>query len=132
MTTLARVLDLAALPAEAIPASARAMARFSLFDWIVCGRAGVAEPLAVILRDMVAAEGGKATALLGLGNDRQRERGFARGFRAEHLDNPTAGETTDAQRAVNEKIPSRNDVHIDAAIIPQAYDGGFTEFFLNV
>ena len=58
MATLTRLLDLAALPAAEIPASARAMARFSLFDWMVCGRAGVGEPLAGILRDYVAAEGG--------------------------------------------------------------------------
>ena len=62
MTTLRHVLDLAALPVDAIPASARAMAGFSLFDWMVCGRAGVGEPCAVILRDMVAAEGGQPVA----------------------------------------------------------------------
>ena len=45
MTTLTRLLGLAALPAAEIPASARATARFSLFDWMVCGRAGVGEPL---------------------------------------------------------------------------------------
>ncbi|MBC7477026.1 MAG: MmgE/PrpD family protein [Pseudorhodobacter sp.] len=62
MTTLSRLLDLAALPAAQIPASARAMARFSLFDWMVCGRAGSAEPLAGILRDYVQAEGGRPVA----------------------------------------------------------------------
>ena len=62
MTTLSRMLDLAALPAAEIPASARAMARFSLFDWMVCGRAGVGEPLSAILRRYVAAEGGRPIA----------------------------------------------------------------------
>ena len=62
MTTLARLLDLAAVPAAEIPASARQMARFSLFDWMVCGRAGVGEPLAGILRRYVAAEGGHPIA----------------------------------------------------------------------
>ena len=62
MTDLAQILDLAALPSEEIPASARSMARFSLFDWLVCGRAGVAEPLAVILRAYVGAEGGQPVA----------------------------------------------------------------------
>ena len=62
MTVLAQILDLAALPAADIPATARSMARFSLFDWLVCGRAGVAEPLAVILRDYVGAEGGRPVA----------------------------------------------------------------------
>lgn len=62
MTAIDHVLDLAALPAGSIPASARQMARFSLFDWMVCGTAGVGEPLAGILRDLVAAEGGRPVA----------------------------------------------------------------------
>ena len=62
MTTLRHVLDLAALPVDAIPASARAMARFSLFDWIVCGRAGIGEPCAAILLGLVAQEGGTPAA----------------------------------------------------------------------
>ena len=62
MTTLSRLLDLAALPAGDIPDSARTMARFSLFDWMVCGRAGAGEPLAGILRAYVLAEGGRPVA----------------------------------------------------------------------
>lgn len=62
MTVLGAILDLAAFPAGDIPASARSMARFSLFDWLVCGRAGVEEPLAVMLRNYVAAEGGRPVA----------------------------------------------------------------------
>jgi 2-methylcitrate dehydratase PrpD len=68
MTVLGATLDLAAFPAGDIPASARSMARFSLFDWLVCGRAGVAEPLALILRDYVGAEGGRPVASLFGGN----------------------------------------------------------------
>ena len=62
MTSLDRLLDLAALPAAQIPASARRMAQFSLFDWMVCGLAGTGEPLAVILRDLIAGEGGRPEA----------------------------------------------------------------------
>ena len=62
MSVLDDLLDLAAMPATDIPASARQMARFSLFDWLVCGRAGVAEPLALILRGYVGAEGGLPVA----------------------------------------------------------------------
>ncbi len=62
MTTLDHVLDLAALPAAEIPASARRIARFSLYDWMVCGLAGVAEPLAVRLRQVIGAEGGHPVA----------------------------------------------------------------------
>ena len=68
MTVLGATLDLAAFPAGDIPASARSMARFSLFDWLVCGRAGVAEPLALILRDYVGAEGGRPVASVFGGN----------------------------------------------------------------
>ncbi|MEY4696009.1 MAG: hypothetical protein RIT14_437 [Pseudomonadota bacterium] len=62
MSLLSRILDLALMPERDLPAEARVSARFSLFDWMVCGRAGVAEPLAVILRRMVEAEGGRALA----------------------------------------------------------------------
>ena len=68
MMVLGAILDLAAFPAGDIPASARSMARFSLFDWLVCGRAGVAEPLALILRDYVGAEGGRPVASVFGGN----------------------------------------------------------------
>lgn len=60
--TLSHLLDLAALPASEIPASARQMARFSLFDWMVCGKAGVGEPLSRILRSYVGEEGGRPVA----------------------------------------------------------------------
>lgn len=62
MTTIDQVLDLAALPATALPAAARQMARFSLFDWMVCGLAGVNEPLALRLRAVIGAEGGHPVA----------------------------------------------------------------------
>jgi 2-methylcitrate dehydratase PrpD len=62
MTTIDQVLDLAALPAAAIPPAARQIARFSLFDWMVCGVAGVNEPLALRLRAVIGAEGGHPIA----------------------------------------------------------------------
>jgi 2-methylcitrate dehydratase PrpD len=62
MTAIDRILTLAALPAAELPAPSRAMARLSLFDWMVCGRAGAGEPLAGILREMIAAEGGRPVA----------------------------------------------------------------------
>jgi 2-methylcitrate dehydratase PrpD len=60
--SLDALLDLAALPASAIPDSARAMARLSLFDGFAVARAGVGEPVAKIVRDLVAEEGGKPAA----------------------------------------------------------------------
>ena len=62
MTAIEHILDLAELPASDIPDSARSMARFSLFDWMVCGQAGVGEPLAKILRSVIADEGGRPVA----------------------------------------------------------------------
>lgn len=62
MTTLDHVLDLAALPQAAIPSAARQIARFSLYDWMICGAAGVAEPLAIRLRAAIGAEGGHPMA----------------------------------------------------------------------
>jgi 2-methylcitrate dehydratase PrpD len=62
MTPIDHILALAALPASEIPAHSRAMARLSLFDWMVCGRAGAGEPLARILREMIAEDGGAPVA----------------------------------------------------------------------
>jgi 2-methylcitrate dehydratase PrpD len=62
MSAIDHLLDLAALPEAQLPASARRIALFSLFDWMTCGRAGIGEPLAAILRDVIASEGGHAVA----------------------------------------------------------------------
>ena len=62
--TLHRMVALAGVEAAALPPRALAMARFSLFDWMVCARAGVAEPAARIVREMVLAEGGRPEATL--------------------------------------------------------------------
>ncbi len=60
--TLDALLDLAARPEAAIPESARAIARFSLFDGFAVARAGASEPVARIVRDLVADEGGRPVA----------------------------------------------------------------------
>ena len=60
--TMNALLDLTAIPAEAIPLGARAMARLSLFDWLTVGLAGVDQPVARVIRDFVADEGGKPSA----------------------------------------------------------------------
>ena len=87
MTTLKRVLDLAALPGGAIPAHARAMARFSLYDWMVCGRAGVDEPLSLALRQYLAAEGGHPVAsVIGGGAMPARAAALANGATSHALD----------------------------------------------
>ena len=60
--TLNGLLDIAAIPSEAMPASARAMARLSLYDWFAVARAGENEPIARIVRGLVADEGGQEAA----------------------------------------------------------------------
>ncbi|MFW2542486.1 MmgE/PrpD family protein [Primorskyibacter sp. 2E107] len=62
MRVMEHLLDLAGMPGAEIPVGARQMARTSLFDWLVCGRAGQAEPLARILQEMATREGGAAQA----------------------------------------------------------------------
>jgi 2-methylcitrate dehydratase PrpD len=60
--TLSGLLDIAAISSESIPASARAMARLSLYDWFAVTLAGENEPVAKIVRALVAGEGGKEAA----------------------------------------------------------------------
>ncbi|WP_157961546.1 MmgE/PrpD family protein [Acuticoccus kandeliae] len=60
--SMRHAVAIAAIPAGDIPETARQMARFSLFDWLVCGRAGASEPVAGIVRDMIEEEGGKPVA----------------------------------------------------------------------
>lgn len=67
---LSHLLDLAALDSAAIPASARMMARFSLFDWITVARAGSEEPLSRIIRDFVCDEGGRPVATITGGSEK--------------------------------------------------------------
>ncbi|MFN5826925.1 MAG: MmgE/PrpD family protein, partial [Rhodobacterales bacterium] len=62
MSTLDILLALAARPD--LPDDARAMARLSLFDWMVCGLAGVDEPVAQALRACLGGEGGTPVATL--------------------------------------------------------------------
>jgi 2-methylcitrate dehydratase PrpD len=87
MTMLDHVLDLAALPASAISPVARQTARFSLYDWMVCGKAGVAEPLAIRLRDVIGAEGGHPVAsVLGGGAMPARAAALVNGATSHALD----------------------------------------------
>ena len=55
---LPHILDLATLDADRMPQDARKMARLSLFDWMVVSLDGADQPLADIIRNFVAKEGG--------------------------------------------------------------------------
>jgi 2-methylcitrate dehydratase PrpD len=65
--TMDGLLDLASLRTDAMPSPAREMARLSLFDWFAVARAGAQEPVARIIRGLVADEAGKpAASVIGL------------------------------------------------------------------
>ncbi|MBV9290634.1 MAG: MmgE/PrpD family protein [Hyphomicrobiales bacterium] len=86
--TLNNLLDLAAIPAAAIPASARAAARLSLYDWFAVALAGENEPVAQIVRGLVADEGGQEAASV-VGLDRKvpaRAAALANGAASHALD----------------------------------------------
>lgn len=56
------LIQLAALDSSALPDSSLRMARFSLFDWLICGRAGIDEPVSTHLRALADHEGGNGVA----------------------------------------------------------------------
>lgn len=87
MSGLDALLDLAALPEADIPQPSLAIARLSLMDWIACGRAGLAEPIAGILRGLAETEGGtEQAALLGGGRVPARMAALVNGTISHALD----------------------------------------------
>src|SRR5262249_44839178 len=85
--SMEHLIALAALPATGIPASARQMARCSLFDWMVVARAGRDQPLATIIRGYVSEEGGRAQAsLVGGGGAPARSAALVNGTISHALD----------------------------------------------
>ncbi len=56
------LIDFAAQPADQLTDTVVRLAELSLLDWIVCGRAGVDEPVAQKLNQFVAQEGGMEIA----------------------------------------------------------------------
>jgi len=64
MSGLDPLLDPAAFPDHAVPEASRSIAHLSLMDWMTCARAGVAEPVAVILRGLASSAGGAPQAAL--------------------------------------------------------------------
>ena len=59
---LPQILDLAAVEKSALYGTALATAKLSFYDWLVVSCAGSTEPLAHIMRDFIASEGGAAVA----------------------------------------------------------------------
>ena len=62
MSSIEHLISLAAMPAKSIPASARRYATLSLFDWIMCGRAGAQQDLSKIIRNYILEDAGRKSA----------------------------------------------------------------------
>ncbi len=62
MSQIDDLIEFSLSPASAISQRARALAELSFLDWIVCGLAGIQEPLAQKLRRFADHEGGAAQA----------------------------------------------------------------------
>lgn len=58
------LIALAATPSGALPSAAMVRARYSMLDWLVCGRAALAEPITAKLRQFALAEAGAQQATL--------------------------------------------------------------------
>ena len=56
-SSMEQLLALSAMPSSAMSDAARQLAAFSLFDWLVCARAGADQELSRIMRDFVREEG---------------------------------------------------------------------------
>jgi 2-methylcitrate dehydratase PrpD len=62
MSSIDHLIALASVPATLIPASARHYATLSMFDWIMCGRAGAQQDLSKIIRKFILEEAGRKSA----------------------------------------------------------------------
>jgi 2-methylcitrate dehydratase PrpD len=62
MSSIEHLISLAAVPAKSLPASARHYATLSLFDWIICGRAGAQQDLSKIVRTYILEDAGRKSA----------------------------------------------------------------------
>ena len=60
--SMEQLLAVSAMPSSSMSNTARQLAAFSLFDWLVCARAGEDQELSRIMRDFVREEGGKPVA----------------------------------------------------------------------
>ncbi|MEQ1941560.1 MmgE/PrpD family protein [Mesorhizobium sp. VNQ89] len=62
MLLIDRVIELARLPSDRLPARAMGLARFSLLDWMACGIAATDEPVAAKLRLLAEQEAGNGVS----------------------------------------------------------------------
>lgn len=81
------LLDLSITERASLPAKSLQMAQFSLFDWLICGRAGINEPVATHLRALAADElGAGAASVFGAGLAPARMAALVNGATSHALD----------------------------------------------
>lgn len=81
------IISLCHLETPALPAPAMRMARLSLADWLVCGWAGIDEPLAHKLREFAVQEqGAQAATIFGAGRAPARMAALVNGATSHALD----------------------------------------------
>ena len=74
-----------------------------------------------------------ATGLLGVGDDRERERGLARGFRPVDLDDATARHATHAQGDIEPDGAGGDGLDVGRGVaLAQGHDGALTELLLDL
>jgi 2-methylcitrate dehydratase PrpD len=56
-SSMEQLLAVSAMPSSSMSDAARQLATFSLFDWLICARAGADQELSCIMRDFVREEG---------------------------------------------------------------------------
>ena len=122
------IIAFAAMPGAAIPDSARHIMRLSLLDWCAVAIAGQDEPVARIVREMIADEGGRAEATI-LGSAQKapaRAAALANGAASHaldyddthfaHIGHPSVG-IIPAALAIAEKTGATSGDFLDAALI---------------
>jgi hypothetical protein len=78
-------------------------------------------------------EGAGAALLLHLGDDLQRQRGLARGFRAVDFDHAAARQAAHAQRDVQAQRAGGDDLDVlDRLAFAQAHDGALAELLFDL
>src|SRR3954471_23364376 len=74
----------------------------------------------------------EAATLLRLRNYRQGQRRLPRRFRSVNLDNTAARKAPDAQRAINQNIPCRNNLDVDDLVVAETHDGAVAIVFCDL
>src|SRR2546423_7781452 len=83
-----------------------------------------AEPTRVLRIERVldVDERRQAAALLGLGDDRKRERRFARRFRPIDFDDAAPRKSTNSEGAIDQDVAGRNDIDVDNRRVAEPHD----------